>query len=193
MDAASATITTVAGDGTRGYAGDGGPATKAQLSYLSGIAFDSVGNLYIADINNNRIRKVAGLGAAAPSLSVSASTLEPGQTTTLSFTPSGNGSYAYQWYQGNSGDTSAPVTGATGSSFSTPPLGATTSYWVQIIGSNGFVEDSATVTITVNAGSSAGAATDGPVPLWALAALAASLAGIASRRIDRRKRALPPS
>ena len=54
------TITTVAGNGSFGYSGDGGPATSAMLSYSYGIAFDSTGNLYIADAANNRIRKVSG-------------------------------------------------------------------------------------------------------------------------------------
>ncbi len=53
-------ITTVAGNGTSGFSGDGGPATSASLNYPSGLAVDAVGNLYIADTNNNRIRKVSG-------------------------------------------------------------------------------------------------------------------------------------
>jgi sugar lactone lactonase YvrE len=53
-------ITTVAGNGTQGYGGDRGPATGAELNYPAGLAFDASGNLYIADIKNNRIRKVAG-------------------------------------------------------------------------------------------------------------------------------------
>jgi uncharacterized protein (TIGR03437 family) len=52
-------ITTVAGNGTAGFSGDGGPATSAQLSYPVGIAVDSGGNLYIADNGNSRIRKVS--------------------------------------------------------------------------------------------------------------------------------------
>jgi len=52
------TITTVAGNGTSGYSGDEGPATSAEISYVWGIAVDSTGNLYIADGDNNRIRKV---------------------------------------------------------------------------------------------------------------------------------------
>ncbi len=51
-------ITTVAGNGTQGYSGDGGPATNAGLSGSSGVAVDTAGNLFIADAGNNRIRKV---------------------------------------------------------------------------------------------------------------------------------------
>jgi len=52
------TITTVAGTGEAGFSGDGGPATKARLDFPSAVAVDREGNLYIADGNNNRIRKV---------------------------------------------------------------------------------------------------------------------------------------
>ena len=52
------TIDTIAGTGTRGYSGDGGAATAAQLTRPTGVALDSVGNVYIADGGNNRIRKV---------------------------------------------------------------------------------------------------------------------------------------
>ncbi len=53
------TITTVAGGGTPGIAGDGGLATAARLDYPSDVAVDSTGNLFIADGSNNRIRKVS--------------------------------------------------------------------------------------------------------------------------------------
>ena len=52
-------ITTVAGNGTWGYSGDGGPATSAELNQPMGVAVDSAGNPYIADWGNNRIRKVS--------------------------------------------------------------------------------------------------------------------------------------
>ena len=53
-------ITTVAGNGTWGSSGDGGSATSAQLSNAQGVAVDGAGNLYIADSNNARVRKVSG-------------------------------------------------------------------------------------------------------------------------------------
>ncbi len=54
----SGIITTVAGTGSYGYAGDNGPATEAKFSHPSGFAFDASGNIYIADWNNHVIRKV---------------------------------------------------------------------------------------------------------------------------------------
>ena len=51
-------ITTVAGNGTAKFAGDLGAATNASLNVPRGVGLDSAGNLYIADIANNRIRKV---------------------------------------------------------------------------------------------------------------------------------------
>jgi RHS repeat-associated protein len=54
----SGIITTVTGDGTDGYSGDGGLATEAKLRCPRGVAVDGSGNIYIADMNNNRIRKV---------------------------------------------------------------------------------------------------------------------------------------
>ena len=54
----SGIITTVAGNGTLGYSGDGGPATSAQFGLSLGIAVDPSGNLYIADTQNDRVRKV---------------------------------------------------------------------------------------------------------------------------------------
>ncbi|MBV9396869.1 MAG: hypothetical protein JO062_02750 [Bryobacterales bacterium] len=53
------TIRTIAGTGTRGFSGDGGPATAAQLNAPYGLACDSLGDLYIADLGNGRVRRVA--------------------------------------------------------------------------------------------------------------------------------------
>jgi hypothetical protein len=51
-------ITTVAGNGSANFAGDGGVATNASLNLPDGITSDSIGDLYISDYNNNRIRLV---------------------------------------------------------------------------------------------------------------------------------------
>lgn len=58
----SGTITTIAGNGTIGFSGDGGPATSAQLNYPWGVAADFAGNVFIADFINWRIRKVSTTG-----------------------------------------------------------------------------------------------------------------------------------
>ncbi len=58
----SGTITTVAGTGVPGYAGDGGPATNALLDSPTGIAVDNAGNLYIADNGNSVVRRVTAGG-----------------------------------------------------------------------------------------------------------------------------------
>jgi len=57
IDGASGIITTVAGTGIRGFSGDNGPATDAMLK-CGDVFLDNVGSIYIADIDNNRIRKV---------------------------------------------------------------------------------------------------------------------------------------
>src|SRR5262245_46663550 len=51
-------ITSAAGTGTAGYSGDGGPATGAALTAPSDVSVDPAGDLYIADRDNNRIRRV---------------------------------------------------------------------------------------------------------------------------------------
>ena len=63
VDAQTGIITTFAGTGGRGFAGDGGPATDAQLWSPSGLSFDSDGNLFFADAGNGRVRRIdAGTG-----------------------------------------------------------------------------------------------------------------------------------
>jgi len=62
-------ITTVAGNGTYGFSGDGGPATSASLGNPSGVGVDGSGNLYIADSSNNRIRKVS-FDTSPPAISI---------------------------------------------------------------------------------------------------------------------------
>jgi sugar lactone lactonase YvrE len=56
-------ISTVAGDGSSGSSGDGGPASAALLNYPSGVACDSAGNAYVADTSNNIIRRIDASGS----------------------------------------------------------------------------------------------------------------------------------
>ena len=63
-------------------------------------------------------------------------TISSGQTVTLTVVASGTGPLNYQWYKGASGDTSNPV-GTSSSSYSSPPLSASTEYWVQVSNSGG--------------------------------------------------------
>ncbi|MEP7336415.1 MAG: hypothetical protein ABI977_01505, partial [Acidobacteriota bacterium] len=59
-------ITTIAGNGTVGNGGDGGPAIGAQLYFPSAVAADAAGNIYIADAINHRVRKVSPAGLILP-------------------------------------------------------------------------------------------------------------------------------
>jgi uncharacterized protein (TIGR03437 family) len=60
--AANGTVSTIAGTGTAGFSGDRGPATLAQLNTPTGLDFDNAGNLYVADTNNDAIRRIAPEG-----------------------------------------------------------------------------------------------------------------------------------
>ena len=75
VDAATGAISTIAGTGENGYGGDGGPASEAQLGALEDVAVDAAGNLYIADHDIHRIRKV---DATTGTISTIAGTGEPG-------------------------------------------------------------------------------------------------------------------
>lgn len=76
-------------------------------------------------------------------------TVDPGQTATLSVMATGTaGPLQYQWYQGTSGNTAAPIEGATSASYTPLAPSVTTSYWVRVSDGVGSV-DSATVMLTV--------------------------------------------
>ena len=84
----SGTITTVAGNGTAGYSGDGGAATAAELNTPDGVAVDAAGNIYIADLVNNRVRAV---NTQASTITVLGVTIAPGNIATVA----GNGTAGY--------------------------------------------------------------------------------------------------
>jgi len=60
LDLKTRRLTTIAGDGTRGYRGDGGPATDASLNMPHELVFDAAGNIYVAERDNHVIRKIDG-------------------------------------------------------------------------------------------------------------------------------------
>ena len=58
VDGRTGIISTIAGNGSSAFSGDGGPAAAAALSYPDGVAVDALGNILIADTNNNRVRAI---------------------------------------------------------------------------------------------------------------------------------------
>lgn len=168
-------------------------STLAQQVDLTGASssFPSTATYLSSDGSANGVTLVrAYLTSAAvyaASVTATATTITQGQTATLTATPAvSGGTYAYQWFSGSSGDTSNPIAGATGASFTTPPLSGTQNYWVQITTSTGGIEDSATITVTVTIAPATDSATDAPLPGWALGLLGAGLVGLASRGRQKR-------
>jgi sugar lactone lactonase YvrE len=62
IDAATGVITTIAGTGTSGFSGDGGPATAAQFYGVQDVVSDAAGNLYLSETGNRRIRRISASG-----------------------------------------------------------------------------------------------------------------------------------
>jgi hypothetical protein len=94
----SGIIRTIAGTGTSGFSGDGGPATAAKLSYPQNVVLDLCGNVYIADFNNKRIRKITY--PANPIISISSVTnasIGSAVAVTASINGAG-GNYSINWY-----------------------------------------------------------------------------------------------
>ena len=126
-------ITTIAGNGTAGYSGDNIPSTSAQLNYPIGSATDSLGNVYIADYSNNRIREVV-ICAGPVTISSNSSYLCNGTSITLT----GGGGATYTW--------SSNAGAAISSTVSVNPS-TTTTY--TLVGANGMCLDSATFMLNV--------------------------------------------
>jgi len=96
VTAATGIITTIAGNGTLGYAGDGGPAINAEFDDPRGVAIDSAGNIYIADNQNNVMRKIGPPGKSPGPISGNNSSICAGSIITYSISAV-NGATSYTW------------------------------------------------------------------------------------------------
>ena len=113
VSASTGDISTVAGTGTTGYSGDGGAATSAQLYWPHGVAVDAAGNVYIADLDNDRIRAVAQI-KATPSISVSCSPnpiTYGSQNTNCTSSVSGGATGSVTWTINGGGWTTSSLSG----------------------------------------------------------------------------------
>ncbi len=92
VDAVTRIVTTVAGTGTAGFSGDGGPATSAKLGHPLRVAVDAFGNVFISDTDNFRIRRVDAVTHVITTVAgtgSSASTGDGGPATSAGFNPRG--------------------------------------------------------------------------------------------------------
>jgi hypothetical protein len=165
---ATGIITTVAGNGTLGYTGDGGPATSATLNGPEGVGVDALGNIYITD-ENNVVRKVNGPGGSVPAMPGTISgnlSACQGSTNTYSVTPV-SGATSYTWTLPN-GWTGTSVTNSIDAT-------AGTSGTISVTANNMYGSSAPrTVTITVvtvntavnQAGSTLTAAASGASYIW---------------------------
>jgi concanavalin A-like lectin/glucanase superfamily protein len=130
-------ITTVMGDGVRGYTGDGGPAAAAQLSVPKGIAVSGGGDILIADEQNNRIRFIGSVVAPANTIqpTISGSPDQGQQLTANAGGWSGTGpQIAYQWQRCT--PACADISGATASAYAVVAADLGTTLRVGVTGSN---------------------------------------------------------
>lgn len=81
---ASGALTTIAGNGSQGYSGDGGPPANALVNMVAALALDANGNLYIADSGNNRVRMIVNaLTGVQNAASYMTSAISPGEIVVL--------------------------------------------------------------------------------------------------------------
>ncbi|MCD4749275.1 MAG: cellulase family glycosylhydrolase [Thermoanaerobaculales bacterium] len=125
-----------------------GPDPQNVTDVASSDLLDAIQNKW----SRNTIRPSTFVGSCdAPAIlgQPQSQTANAGESVTLAVTATGTAPLQYQWYQGSSGDDSQPLSGTQGSTFTTPALVQTTSYWVEVTNTCGSAQsDTATVTIT---------------------------------------------
>lgn len=104
----------------------------------------------VTTVNSATASVVVSSGCAGPAISTqpAGQAIASGATANLTVNAFGAAPLYYQWFEGYSGDSSNPILGAQASSYTTPPLTATTSYWVRVTNACG-TADSATAEVTV--------------------------------------------
>jgi subtilisin-like proprotein convertase family protein len=112
---------------------------QVQLSNPENVSF-GLATGFATILNDDAIPSITSQPSSPP--------IQAGRSATLSVVASGSG-LSYQWYVGSSGTTTSPISGATSSSYTTPALFSTTSYWVQVTNVSGSA-NSSTATVTVN-------------------------------------------
>ncbi|HTA83822.1 MAG TPA: T9SS type A sorting domain-containing protein [Bacteroidia bacterium] len=92
-------ISTIAGNGTKGYSGDGGPATSATMDTVSAVFADPSGNIYISDLGNKRVRKLTNSCTLTGNISTFTDVLCFGANTGSATVVAASGTtpYSYSW------------------------------------------------------------------------------------------------
>jgi hypothetical protein len=128
---------------TWGAFSDGLPA----FPLVNTLVIDPVTTTTIYAGTNNGVFRV---GNSAPTITAQPASkrIHSGQSATLSVIADGTAPLSYQWYLGNTGDTSTPISGATASSYTTPLLTGNASYWVRVSNTVGTVDSATALVIT---------------------------------------------
>ena len=142
----SGMISTIAGNGSGAFSGDGGPATSASINNPYGVAVDGTGNVYIADQNNQRVRKVSPCAVITVNINFTTNvSCYGGNNGSAAATVSGGTSpIAYLWQISNDGGTTW-TNFATGSSINNLQAA---SYALTVTDAGGCTATAASVTIT---------------------------------------------
>ncbi|MFZ4797625.1 MAG: T9SS type A sorting domain-containing protein [Bacteroidia bacterium] len=145
-------INTVAGNGILGFGGDDSSATSAKLNYPTGIAIDGLGNIYIVDQSNNRIRKVQI--AIANNIISNSQTICAGSAPTIltGSTPiGGTGSYTFTWLSSTTNATNGFTVIPSTNTLNYSPGALTQNKWFRrYVVSGTFTDTSAAVAIILN-------------------------------------------